>query len=131
MCVIEVIVIGISIRKCITNKQPLTMKNLKNIVVQSMVSTATSTLGGIHFISDSISDGCLNGEAWLRKKFDGIDPEETKNARIESTIRKQVSINDFLTRKKSRQELKETIVLQIKKQFTILPDEEATLEVQP
>mgnify|MGYP003617348616 FL=1 len=131
MCVIEVIVIGISIKKCITNKQPLTMKNLKNIVVQSIVSTATSTLGGIHFISDSISDGCLNGEAWLRKKFDGIDPEETKNARIESTIRKQVSINDFLTRKKSRQELKETIVLQIKKQFTILPDEEATLEVQP
>ena len=131
MCLIEVIVIGISIKKCITNKQPLTMKNLKNIVVQSMVSTATSTLGGIHFISDSISDGCLNGEAWLRKKFDGIDPEETKNARIESTIRKQVSINDFLTRKKSRQELKETIVLQIKKQFTILPDEEATLEVQP
>ena len=131
MCVIEVIVIGISIKKCITNKQPLTMKNLKNIVVQSIVSTATSTLGGIHFISDSISDGCLNGEAWLRKKFDGIDPEETKNARIESTIRKQVSINDFLTRKKSRQELEETIVLQIKKQFTILPDEEATLEVQP
>ena len=131
MCVIEVIVIGISIKKCITNKQPLTMKNLKNIVVQSMVSTATSTLGGIHFVSDSISDGCLNAEAWLRKKFDGIDPEETKNARIKSTIRKQVIINDFLTRKKSRQELKETIVLQIKKQFTILPDEEATLEVQP
>ena len=131
MCLIEVIVIGISIKKCITNKQPLTMKNLKTIVVQSMVSTATSTLGGIHFVSDSISDGCLNTEAWLRKRFDGIDPEETKNARIESTIRKQVSINDFLTRKKSRQELKETIVLQIKKQFTILPDEEATLEVQP
>lgn len=107
------------------------MKNLKNIVVQSMVSTATSTLGGIHFVSDSISDGCLNGEAWLRKKFDGVDPEETKNARIESTIRKQVSVNDFFTRKKSRQELKETIVLQIKKQFTILPDEEATFEVQP
>ena len=107
------------------------MKNLKTIVVQSMVSTATSTLGGIHFVSDSISDGCLNTEAWLRKKFDGIDPEETKNTRIESTIRKQVSINDFFTRKKSRQELKETIVLQIKKQFTILPDEEATLEVQP
>ena len=131
MCLIEVIVIGISIKKCITNKQPLTMKNLKTIVVQSMVTTASSTLGGIHFVSDSISDGCLNTEAWLRKKFDGIDPEETKNARIESTIRKQVSINDFLTRKKSRQELKETIVLQIKKQFTILPDEEATLEVQP
>ena len=131
MCLIEVIVIGISIKKCITNKQPLTMKNLKTIVVQSMVSTATSTLGGIHFVSDSISDGCLNGEAWLRKKFDGVDPEETKNARIESTIRKQVSVNDFFTRKKSRQELKETIVLQIKKQFTILPDEEASFEVQP
>ena len=131
MCLIEVIVIGISIKKCITNKQPLTMKNLKTIVLQSMVTTASSTLGGIHFVSDSISDGCLNTEAWLRKKFDGIDPEETKNARVESTIRKQVSINDFLTRKKSRQELKETIVLQIKKQFTILPDEEATLEVQP
>ncbi len=131
MCLIEVIVIGISIKKCITNKQPLTMRNLKTIVLQSMVTTASSTLGGIHFVSDSISDGCLNTEAWLRKKFDGIDPEETKNARVESTIRKQVSINDFLTRKKSRQELKETIVLQIKKQFTILPDEEATLEVQP
>ena len=107
------------------------MRNLKTIVVQSMVSRATSSLGGIHFVSDSISDGCLNGEAWLRKRFDGVDPEETKNARIESTIRKQVSVNDFFTRKKSRQELKETIVLQIKKQFTILPDEEATLEVQP
>ena len=107
------------------------MRNLKTIVLQSMVSTASSTLGGIHFVSDSISDGCLNGEAWLRKKFDGVDPEETKNARIQSTIRKQVSINDFFTRKKSRQELKETIVFQIKKQFTILPDEEATLEVQP
>ena len=70
MCLIEVIVIGISIKKCITNKQPLTMKNLKTIVLQSMVSTATSTLGGIHFVSDSISDGCLNGEAWLRKKFE-------------------------------------------------------------
>ena len=76
MCVIELIVIGISVKKCITNKEPLTMKNLGKIVRQSMVSTATSTLGGIHFISDSISDGCLNGEAWLRKKFDGLDPEE-------------------------------------------------------
>lgn len=42
MCLIEVIVIGISIKKCITNKQPLTMRNLKTIVLQSMVTTASS-----------------------------------------------------------------------------------------
>ena len=127
MCVIELIVIGVSVKKCITNKEPLTMKNLGKIVRQSMVTATTSTLGGIHFISDSISDGCLNGEAWLRKKFDGLDPEETKNSRIESTVRKQVYIRDLFTKKKTRQELKEAMVLHFNKKFVELPDEEETI----
>lgn len=127
MCVIELIVIGVSVTKCITNKEPLTMKNLGKIVRQSMVTTAASTLGGIHFITDSISDGCLNGEAWLRKKFDGLDPEETKNSRIESTVRKQVYIRDLFTKKKTRQELKEAMVLHFTKKFVELPDEEETI----
>lgn len=127
MCVIELIVIGVSVTKCITNKEPLTMKNLGKIVRQSMVTTAASTLGGVHFITDSISDGCLNGEAWLRKKFDGLDPEETKNSRIESTVRKQVYIRDLFTKKKTRQELKEAMVLHFSKKFVELPDEEETI----
>ena len=127
MCVIELIVIGVSVTKCITNKEPLTMKNLGKIVRQSMVTTATSTLGGIHFITDSISDGCLNGEAWLRKKFDGLDPEDTTNSRIESTVRKQVYIRDLFTKKKTRQELKEAMVLHFSKKFVELPDEEETI----
>lgn len=70
------------------------LKDLKNSVKNGVVNGVCSTLGGVHFVADSIANGAMSLEATIKKKAYGQDPEDVKRERVFKTLQKQVAIQD-------------------------------------